>query len=220
MDAAFWHERWETGRIAFHEAEGNALFAAHFSALKLSAGARVFVPLCGKTKDIGWLLSQGYRVCAVELSQLAIDQLFEELELIPNITQTGELLHYRAANIDVFVGDAFALTADILGPVDAVYDRAALVALPFEMRAGYGRLLNTVTRGASQLLLTFIYDQSQLDGPPFSVDDAEVARVYGAHYTIMKSASVPLAGGLRGFHAIEEVVWRLEAIDSGHSTDT
>src|SRR5690349_18438288 len=128
MDAGFWHERWETNDIAFHKNEANPLLVRCFAALSLSKGSRVFVPLCGKTLDIHWLLSEGFRVAGAELSKVAIEQLFTELGVEPKVSRDGEVDHYSATNIDVFVGDIFQLSSEVLGPVDAVYDRAALVA--------------------------------------------------------------------------------------------
>ena len=130
MEADFWHERWSDGRIGFHEAEGNALLQAHFPALGLEAGARVFVPLSGKTRDIGWLLAQGFRVVAAELSEIAIRELFEELGLAPEVVETGPLTLWRAPGLDAFVGDVFDLDAGRLGTVYAVLDRAAVLSLP------------------------------------------------------------------------------------------
>ena len=59
MEPDFWHQKWQSNEIGFHKAEANPLLVEHFSALGLDAGARVFVPLCGKTLDIRWLLAQG-----------------------------------------------------------------------------------------------------------------------------------------------------------------
>jgi hypothetical protein len=127
MEHSFWHERWESGRIGFHQGKPNKLLLAHFDALGLADRSRVFLPLCGKTRDIAWLLSQGYRVAGAELSELAIRQLFEELGVEPVISNLGQFKRYSATDIEIFVGDIFSLTAELLGPVDAVFDRAALV---------------------------------------------------------------------------------------------
>lgn len=60
METSFWHRRWLNNEIGFHQSEVNPFLLEHFSALQLPPGRRVFVPLCGKTLDIGRLLSQGY----------------------------------------------------------------------------------------------------------------------------------------------------------------
>jgi len=209
MDAEFWHERWRENRIGFHQPAPNAMLVDHIGALGLAAGARIFLPLCGKTRDIGWLLSQGYRVAGAELSRLAVDQLFEDLGLTPEITEMGALARFHAPGIDIFAGDIFALDAEGLGPVDASYDRAALVALPPDMRARYGAHMARITGGAPQFVICFDYDQSLMSGPPFSIDAAEIARVYGPHYGLTDLAHAPVSGGLKGICPATERVWLL-----------
>ena len=209
MDASFWHEKWESNDIAFHQSQANPALVKHFDALSLVAGGRVFVPLCGKTLDIHWLLSQGFRVAGAELSPLAIDQLFAELWVEPAIATIGESRHYSAPDIDIFVGDIFALTRAILGPVDAVYDRAALVALPEAMRARYSAHLIDITHTAPQLLVCFEYDQRVMEGPPFSICRDEVKRQYGATYSVTPLACGSVSGGLKGICPAEETVWLL-----------
>lgn len=209
MQADFWHERWQSGQIGFHEADTNPLLLAHFAALKLAAGSRLFLPLCGKTRDIAWLLAQGYRVAGAELSAIAAEQLFSELGARPRISRVGELRCYQANNLDIFVGDIFMLTGDLLGPVDAVYDRAALVALPPAMRKRYTAHLRAITAAAPQLLICFEYDQSFMDGPPFSVDEDEVRQHYAGHFQLSVLAEQEVPGGLKGKTAATERVWLL-----------
>lgn len=214
MEHDFWHDRWESGRIGFHESSPNPLLVKHFPALTVPQNGRVFVPLCGKTLDIGWLLSRGLRVAGAELSGLAIRQLFEELGVEPTISEKGGLKHFSAPDIDIFVGDIFDLSPALLGPVDAVFDRAALVALPSEVRAAYAPHLADITGQASQLLVTFEYDQSRLDGPPFAIGGEEVTRLYGERYAITALAREDVAGGMKGV-AAAETVWLLGQTLSG-----
>lgn len=209
MDADFWHERWRDNRINFHEGKANALLVAHFEALALPDGARVFLPLCGKTRDIAWLLSKGCRVAGAELSRTAIDQLFDELGVKPKITDRGDMLQYSAPELDIFVGDIFNLTGPMLGPIDAVVDRAALVALPGEMRKNYVSHLTEITGRARQLLITFEYDQAQMEGPPFSVGDAEVRGLYADRYDLTHLIRADVPGGLKGKVSATESAWLL-----------
>ena len=210
MDAEFWHKKWEKNEIGFHQSETNPILKTHFDALSLNKGSRIFVPLCGKTLDISWLLSKGYRIAGAELNQMAIEQLFAGLELTPNISNIANLKHYSAKNIDIFVGDLFDVSKTTLGPVDAVYDRAALVALPEELRKRYAAHLTQITDTAPQLLVSYRYDQSLMDGPPFSVSDEEVDRHYGDRYEITRLASIDLPGGIKGKCAATENVWHLQ----------
>lgn len=211
MHAEFWHERWSSNQIGFHEPQVNPLLVGWVSALALPKGARVFLPLCGKTLDIDWLLAQGYRVAGAELSAIAVGQLFERLGVTPIITRDLELQRHSAAGVDLFVGDIFQLTASMLGEIDAVYDRAALIALPPGMRARYAEHLERITRGARQLLVTLEYDQQRLDGPPFSVPGDEVRRLYAAHDP-QRLATQEIVGGIKGRAPGTENVWLLPAL--------
>jgi thiopurine S-methyltransferase len=166
--------------------------------------------LCGKTLDISWLLSNGYRVAGAELSQRAIEQLFRERGEQPAISAIGQVERWSAQHLDVFVGDIFALSKERLGPVDAVYDRAALVAFPAEMRDRYTAHLTRMTGEAPQLLICYEYDQRVMDGPPFSVSNEEVTRHYAAHYEVTLFASAEVPGGLKGKCPAKENVWLLK----------
>lgn len=210
MDHQFWHERWENNQIAFHCNEANALLVDNFPALSLASESRVFLPLCGKTLDIPWLLSQGFRVVGAELSEVAVAQLFAELGVEPVISSLGTIKHYGADGIDIYVGDIFNLSRQMLGPVDAVYDRAALVALPAEMRERYVAHLIEITVRAPQLLITYEYDQSCQPGPPFAVMPDDVQRYYGQQFGLTELSALEVVGGLKGRCPAMERVWLLQ----------
>jgi thiopurine S-methyltransferase len=212
MDASFWLQAWQDKHISFHKGEPNPLLVKYFNELSLPKGTRVFLPLCGKSLDISWLLSEGYRVAGAELSKIAVEELFAQLGAKPGISRIGDVDRYSARNLDIFVGDIFALPRKVLGPVDATYDRAALVALPERMRTRYTAHLKEITDQAPQLLICYEYDQSQMEGPPFSVSNQEVHRHYRDSYqlTLLESTSVP--GGLKGKCAANENVWLLKKI--------
>ncbi len=209
MQHDFWRQKWQKNEIGFHLTEVNPLLVKHFDALKLKQDARVFLPLCGKTLDIAWLLAQGFRVVGAELSEIAIEDLFKNLNLTPTITKIGKLTQYSAANIDMFVGDIFKLTPVMLGIVDAIYDRAALVALPEEIRKTYTAHLTAITQNAPQLLICFEYDQSIHAGPPFSITENEVKQHYQKLYAIQLLESQTMMDGLKGKFPATEMVWRL-----------
>lgn len=210
MDAEFWYKKWEEDRIGFHEREVNPQFMAHFKSLSIEKGSRVFVPLCGKTLDIGWLLSEGYRVAGIELIEGAVQALFAELGTAPQIMEIGVLKHYSAKNIDIFVGDIFNLTREMFGAVDAVYDRAAYVALPERMRTRYAKHLIDITDKAPQLLITYNYDQRLMPGPPFSISDEALIQHYGNTYNILRLASIEIMSELKAEPMPTENVWLLK----------
>ena len=209
MEAEFWHSKWNTDEIGFHEGTPNALLVEHLAALDLEPGARIFVPLCGKARDLSWLVEQGFRVVGAELSELAVTQFFEELGVEPEVSPAGALVRYRIDGLEIFQGDLFALTTEELGEIDAIYDRAALVALPSKMRDLYSAHLVKLGSLAPYLVICFTYDQSVMDGPPFSIDEAEVRRLYSEHYDMTKLETVAVEGGLKGKCPADETVWIL-----------
>ena len=217
MDTKFWHQKWAANDISFHESKVNPLLVTYFKALSLAKGSRVFVPLCGKTLDIAWLLSNGYRVAGAELSELAITQLFEALGIQPEIRNIGDVKHYSATAFDIFVGDIFDLKYAMLGVIDAIYDRAALVALPENMRVRYTQHVTDITDNAPQILITFDYDQKLMDGPPFSISSEEVNRHYKDSYKISSLISLDVIGGLKRTTPAKETVWLLKALTTDSS---
>ncbi len=209
MDNDFWLRLWDNNHIPFHEAAANGLLVKHFDALALPAASRIFLPLCGKTRDIAWLLSRGHRVVGAELSGLAVAQLFEDLGAVPEISTSGAMPCFRAPGIDVHVGDIFELTATDLGPVDAVYDRAAVVALPADLRQRYADHLAAITATAPQLLISFEHERKDRDGPPFTVDPAELARLYGRTYDLTFLERIRVGRGPEGRSTTFDTIWLL-----------
>lgn len=198
MDHDFWHDRWREGRIGFHEGRPNALLTRHVGRLGLRPGGRVFLPLCGKAVDIDWLLEAGLSVIGIDLSREAVTAVFDRLGLAPEEVPVDGLTRFRADRLNLFAGDIFALEPRHLGPVDAVYDRAALVALPRDMRQEYAEYLARLAGPVPQLLITFVYDQRRMDGPPFSVTAEEVAALYGTGHDIERLSSDPVTGPMAG----------------------
>lgn len=179
MDPDFWHERWARDEIGFHQHDFNAHMQAFISRLDARPGAHVFVPLCGKSLDMLWLLKQGYRVSGVEISPRAVADLFTESQMEPRVRDIAGGRLFQAAGLDIFCVDFFSAELSGMAAIDAVYDRAALVALPPDMRPAYAhRLLSLLEPGVRILLVTLDYPQQEMHGPPFAVTLDEVDALY------------------------------------------
>jgi len=164
-----WIERWQAGRIGWHEAEGNSGLRKHWRV----TSRRVLVPLCGKSADMRWLADQGNEVIGVELSDLAVEAFFAEQALEYTVAE-GDLRVYRAsaAAITIYCGDYFDLEAI---RCDAHFDRGALIAMPADIRPSYAaHTRSLLTADAEQLVVTLEYDQRKANGPPFSVPAEEL----------------------------------------------
>ena len=209
MEPKFWQERWARNQIGFHLPEVNPHLQRHWPKLALAEGAKVLVPLCGKSLDMMWLASAGYRVLGVELSEQAVEAFFSEQGLVPRVSQRGVFKVYQADLIELWCGDFFALDADAVADCSALYDRAALIALPPLMRSQYAEHLNTVLRpGCQGLLITLDYDQAQKAGPPFAVTDEEVRVLLGSHWAAQGVEEQDILG--ESWKFVQDGVTRLE----------
>jgi len=185
MDTQFWLERWEAGQTGFHQGVVNDYLQRYWPTLDLEPNSRVLVPLCGKSIDMLWLEAQGYRVIGIELSRLAAESFFSENGLTPEVHKEKHCIRFVHEKIELICGDFFNLTAVDVGPVDAFYDRAALIALPAAQRPGYAtHLAQLLNGGTPGLLITLDYNQQEMSGPPFAVSHEEVSRLFESHCTI------------------------------------
>ncbi|AMB85674.1 thiopurine S-methyltransferase [Pseudomonas agarici] len=216
MQPEFWHKRWEFNQIGFHLDQVNPCLQRFWPELALEPEAQVLVPLCGKSLDLAWLAAQGLRVRGVELSQKAVEAFFAEQALVPQVREHGALRIYEAGSLELWCGDFFALTAADVADCTALYDRAALIALPPEMRERYAAHLRRILPGGCQgLLITLDYDQAQLKGPPFAVLDDEVRHLLEPHWQLrMEEERDVLDGSWKflqaGVTRLQERVYRLE----------
>ncbi|MBM4368050.1 MAG: thiopurine S-methyltransferase [Deltaproteobacteria bacterium] len=194
---AFWHERWTSNQIGFHQATTNELLSRHWH---LDRG-RVIVPLCGASRDLAWLAARGHEVVGVELSELACARFFEEHGLLPE----REGNRWRAGAVTLVQGDFFAFSEP--GAFDALYDRAALIALPPGVRPRYVDHLRHLLRAPRGLLISFEYDQQKRDGPPFAVMASEVRALWPEAVEVERR---PVdEERWRELGGVSEVAWRI-----------
>jgi thiopurine S-methyltransferase len=212
MQPEFWHKKWDSGQIGFHQPEVNPYLQRHWA---VAETARVLVPLCGKSLDLAWLAGRGHQVLGIELSQKAIEDFFNEHQVQPQISQKGAFKAYRGGAIELWCGDFFALTASDVADCTALYDRAALIALPAPMRERYAAHLQQILAlGVQGLLITLDYDQTQMPGPPFAVGDDEVKRLLSGAWQVQALEEQDVLGESgkflqAGVTRLEERVYRV-----------
>ena len=192
MEAKFWLDKWQANQIAFHEDKTHPMLSAHWNALEVDSSARVFVPLCGKSKDMIWLRERGHEIVGVELSEVAAQAFFHENELSAERSEHPKFVCYSGGGYRILCGDLFDLTTQELGSFGAIYDRAALIALPPETRICYAKQLRELCKIDTELLLvTLKYPTDALKPPPFIVADEEVSQYYGQWCDLKKLATSP-----------------------------
>ena len=215
MEEAFWQARWAQGQIGFHLQEVNPYLQQHWPSLSIAPGSQVLVPLCGKSLDMAWLAGQGLRVLGVELAERAVEDFFAEQGLQPEVEQQGVLRLYRAAGVEIYCGDFFNVQAEHVAGCTALYDRAALIALPETMRARYVEHLAAILPGNCRgLLVSLEYAQEEMSGPPFSVSQAEIDARLSPYWQIELLARHDVLNEnwrflQRGLSSLHESIYRL-----------
>ncbi|RAI62218.1 thiopurine S-methyltransferase [Pseudomonas fluorescens] len=215
MQPEFWHKKWASNQIGFHLPQVNPHLQRFWPQLGLEESARVLVPLCGKSLDLLWLAQCGHEVLGVELSEKAVEDFFSEHQLDPAVSEQGPFSVYRAGSIELWCGDFFALTPGDVADCSALYDRAALIALPPSMRERYATHLKRILpKGSLGVLITLDYDQAEMSGPPFAVLDDEVQRLFGTSWglKVLEDQDVLSESGKfleAGVTRLEERVYRV-----------
>ncbi len=180
MKKEFWLEKWQKNQTGFHKNFVHPLLKEYLSLLKLSKGDTVFVPLCGKSLDILWLNNQGYNVIGVEFSELAVKQFFDDNNLSFVKSQEERFMVYSYENIKIYQGDFFDLTQAQLKGVKAVYDRAALIALPNDLAMNYVTAMKKMLPDNTlELLITLEFEKKTGPaGPPFNTPDEKIQHLF------------------------------------------
>jgi thiopurine S-methyltransferase len=192
MEAEFWVQKWQANQIGFHGDAPHPQLIQHWDALRLARAARVFVPLCGKSLDLLWLRQRGHGIVGVELSQIAVEAFFDEHQIKPQRETCGPFERYRAEGFEILCGDYFALSSEFVGHFDAIYDRAALIALPPTMRERYAAVLTALAPPRTQMLLiTVQYSTDRISPPPFNVEDAEIVTYYRKDWDVVRIGDAP-----------------------------
>ncbi len=213
MEEDFWHNAWENGRQGWHQSSVNLHLETWWENLQTNKSDPVFVPLCGKSKDMLWLLEQGHPVTGVEINEGAVATFFDENQILHTREDVHGFQLYSNKDLKIFTGDFFKLSGGQLKQIKLVFDRAALIALPPAMRQDYAaKMAEILPIGCKIFLITVVYDQSKMSGPPFSVEDEEVYGLFEASFNVNKvesSDDPALLGGLlkRGLSSLIENVW-------------
>jgi thiopurine S-methyltransferase len=215
LQPEFWHERWRAGQIGFHQAAVDRHLIRNWPDLGIPRHGRIFVPLCGKSLDLLWLCQRGHSVVGVELSAVALESFCMEHGIPAKRRTITGFDVYEAANLQLYCGDFFALTAQELGSLSAVYDRAALISWKPELQAAYVAHIVALTNpGTQTLLITLEYPQAQMKGPPFSVSPDDVNRWYARDHSIRELSRQDILAEeprfrSRGVTELHEVSYRL-----------
>lgn len=183
MDNDYWINKWQNSETRFHQSQYHPMLVKYGD--KLTTGT-ILVPLCGKSLDMHFLVSKGHTVIGVELSPIACEDFFKEAGLEYTINSVADFSVFSSEKITLWCGDFFKLPQTVWDRVSGIYDRAALVALPEEIRKKYVlEITNRSKQSLEIILITFEYLKDSFQGPPFAVYEHEINEIYKA-FTILK----------------------------------
>lgn len=157
-----------------------------------------------------WLVEQGHLVTGIELVQTATEAFFAEAKTTPSVQQFEEITQYTKGRITILQGDILAVEPAMVAS-DAWYDRAALVALPSHMRPAYVDQIHALTKpGSIGLMITYSYPQNEMEGPPFSLPDEEVTRLFESRFDVEVLEHIQLEDEKqRGLSSVRSTVYKL-----------
>ncbi|GAA0245097.1 thiopurine S-methyltransferase [Saccharothrix mutabilis subsp. mutabilis] len=189
MESDFWYDSWAIGgtKTSFHLPNVHE-HARLLDRLGLVAGARVLVPLCGKTADLRFFAESAAEVVGVELVPRAVEEFFAENDLDP-VEEEPDV--FRCGNLVIRRQDIFKLTPRMLGPVDLVYDRAALIAFPEDMRRRYAEAITRLVRPGTRYFINTLEYHPKLPTPPFTVGPDEIVERFGHAFEVEHVAAEP-----------------------------
>jgi thiopurine S-methyltransferase len=184
-DNELWQQCWRDQQTDFHQKDINRLLVRFWRGQNLVHGSRVFVPLCGKSLDMIWLAQQGHEVIGVELSPVAVSAFFRENHMQPSRREAGEFVIWQCGKISILCGDYFLASREVLGDIDVVYDRAALTALPEDIRRLYVVHLKRILPPACKVFLLTVEDADEGETREVTMGkSAEITSLYSAAFDI------------------------------------
>lgn len=185
MEISYWKSRWQKNNTGWHMDVVYPPLPEIWPQLSLSSGARVFVPLCGKSLDIKWLTEHGHQVIGVDVSGKALRELMNQYDEQFSQDASHGFPIYRSESLELWEGDFLKLPTSKIPPLDIIYDKASIVALPKKMRNIYAqKVLELCGKDCQILIQTFEYNQEEMTGPPFSVDEEELKQLYSPRFEL------------------------------------
>ena len=169
-DQAFWSERFEQHFMPWDK---GGVPAALQDFVARSAHSQVaLIPGCGCAYEVAYLSEAGWEVSAIDFSAAAV-------------AAARALLGSWAARVEQ--ADFFTFTPK--KPLDLIYERAFLCALPRAMRAGIAARWAALLP-AGGLLAGFFYFDDAPKGPPFGITADELDALLTPYFERIEDQAV------------------------------
>ena len=162
----------------------------------------VLFPMCGKSVDMKYMHDGGFNVVGVEYSKQPVEEFFSENDIKFVVSKNGAYDTYKSEDgkITIHCGDFFQVKPEIVGKIDGIWDRGALVAMNPSDRSKYSAtILNLMDKDTVYLIAGLSYDQNCHGGPPFSVPMETVEELYGSTCEIEILLEAPNESSMKKF---------------------
>lgn len=178
-----WQERWAAGRTGWDQGQAHpSLERLIFHAKReggLKATASFYSAGVGRAHNEAALALNGFSVKAVDLSEEAIS--------------AASALYGEVPGLDLSVADFNDIPSDERMGFDAIFDRAMLCALAPETRPSYVSAMKERLRPGGLFCAILFRAVTNEVGPPFPVDEAELARLFLVDFDLCHAAAIPAA---------------------------
>ena len=200
----YWKKRWMDNNIGWHRDKVHNLLVKYVH--ELTGGRsdlRVFVPLCGKSRDMLWLAEQDHNVVGVEVAKQPIESFFEENDLTFSVEKVKlaaavdpvDVYKCVEKKIIIFCCDLFLLSEeDVDGRFDAIWDRGSLSAMqPAVDKRGkrYAKKIHSLLAADGKYMLEthLYYGVDRGKSTPASISDELLNEIYEEDF-ILKELEV------------------------------
>ena len=196
----FWCKRFGDGTTPWDAGTAPAELRAF--AARHSAPLPTLIPGCGSAWDAAWLARLDWPVTALDFSPTAVARAREVLGQVRDGAR-GEALD-KTTTVDLICADFFTFTPR--QPLQLIYERAFLCALPRKLWADWGRRVAELLPPGG-LLAGYFFVCEQLKGPPFGILPAQLDELLQANFERLED--VPVADSIPVFAGRERwQVWQ------------
>ncbi|XP_067936868.1 uncharacterized protein [Watersipora subatra] len=189
-----WGALWKQNITPWHEAGGNRLLWKHFGKImsenfseRKPEDLKVFVPLCGKAKDMYLFYQMGFTVVGVEFSPEAISEFFKDNGIATSAADGTSFTMSSDGKLIIGQGDIYSFTSDKLPfpKYDIIWDRGSFEAINKEDREKYvQQMVDLFAPDGTYLIYTNDYNDSEYSGPPMRFNMADMQSYFGAQMSV------------------------------------
>ncbi|MRX28461.1 thiopurine S-methyltransferase [Kangiella sp. HZ709] len=177
MDYHFWDTCWQRASQPFHLSEAHPFLRRYL--YLLDNKEKLLLPLSGKSVDPIFLAQNNIHSTSIEFNPSAIDNFIIDSELSFKRKTFEQKKCYDFGDFDIWLADFFDIETKDIGKFSQVFDRAALVALPKELRDKYIKHLKSLLQPkATILMVTMDYEEGEMSGPPFYIAQNELTELF------------------------------------------